>query len=63
MSSVVFIHAQPQRVSSRLLLVNMNDSMGPVDRYFDLSIGSDLPGTLIGDDIVLAKLKRSHECN
>jgi xylan 1,4-beta-xylosidase len=30
--------------------VNLKDSTGPVDRFFDLSVGSDFPGTLIRDD-------------
>jgi len=30
--------------------VNLNDSTGPVDRFFELSVGSDFPGTLIRDD-------------
>jgi xylan 1,4-beta-xylosidase len=28
----------------------MNNSTGPVDHFFDLSVGSDFPGTLIRDD-------------
>ena len=28
----------------------MKDTRGPVDRFFDLSVGSDYPGTLIRDD-------------
>ena len=30
--------------------MNIKDSTGPVDRFFDLSVGSDYPGTLIRDD-------------
>ena len=29
---------------------NVKDARGPVDRFFDLSVGSDYPGTLIRDD-------------
>jgi xylan 1,4-beta-xylosidase len=35
---------------SRSIVVNVKDTTGPVDRFFDLSIGSDYPGTLIRDD-------------
>jgi xylan 1,4-beta-xylosidase len=30
--------------------VNIESPAGPVDRFFDLSVGSDFPGTLIRDD-------------
>ncbi|MGH9562202.1 MAG: GH39 family glycosyl hydrolase [Terracidiphilus sp.] len=30
--------------------MDVNDTTGPVDRFFDLSVGSDYPGTLIRDD-------------
>ncbi|MGO9338704.1 MAG: GH39 family glycosyl hydrolase [Terracidiphilus sp.] len=30
--------------------MDLKDSTGPVDRFFDLSVGSDFPGTLIRDD-------------
>ena len=30
--------------------MNLDDKNGPVDRFFDLSVGSDYPGTLIRDD-------------
>jgi xylan 1,4-beta-xylosidase len=36
--------------SSRHVVVNMGSTAGPVDRFFDLSVGSDFPGTLIRDD-------------
>jgi len=44
------VAAQPPPVSSRQIVVNLEDSTGPVDRFFDLSVGSDFPGTLIRDD-------------
>jgi xylan 1,4-beta-xylosidase len=34
----------------RTIAVSLKDSAGPVDRFFDLSVGSDYPGTLIRDD-------------
>jgi xylan 1,4-beta-xylosidase len=42
--------AQSQRAPSRTIVVSLADSAGPVDRFFDLSVGSDYPGTLIRDD-------------
>jgi xylan 1,4-beta-xylosidase len=30
--------------------VNLKELTGTVDRFFDLSVGSDFPGTLIRDD-------------
>jgi xylan 1,4-beta-xylosidase len=44
------LHGQSQHGSPRLLVVNIDDSAGPVDRFFDLSVGSDYPGTLIRND-------------
>jgi xylan 1,4-beta-xylosidase len=44
------IAAQPQRVAPRTIAVDVMDQQGPVDRFFDLSVGSDYPGTLIRDD-------------
>jgi xylan 1,4-beta-xylosidase len=41
--------AQTQQAPSRTIVVNLNDSAGSVDRFFDLSVGSDFPGTLIRD--------------
>jgi xylan 1,4-beta-xylosidase len=41
---------QAQQPPFRTIVVNLKDSTGPVDRFFDLSVGSDYPGTLIRDD-------------
>jgi len=49
-SSATFLAAQPQQAPTRTIIVNLQDSTGPVDRFFDLSVGSDYPGTLIRDD-------------
>ena len=49
-SSALSLAAQSQQAPSRTIVVNLNDSAGPVDRFFDLSVGSDYPGTLIRDD-------------
>src|SRR5881396_2337403 len=43
--------AQPATAeSARVVQVNVATATGPVDRFFDLSVGSDYPGTLIRDD-------------
>ncbi len=47
-------HAQPQPPSTppppRVIVADIHHTSGPVDRFFDLSVGSDFPGTLIRDD-------------
>jgi xylan 1,4-beta-xylosidase len=42
--------AQANQNSLREVAVNVRDTRGPVDRFFDLSVGSDYSGTLIRDD-------------
>src|SRR5438552_481461 len=37
-------------VPGRTVQVDLHRASGPVDRFFDLSVGSDYPGTLIRDD-------------
>ena len=49
-STLLSFTAQSQQASTRTIVVNLKDSAGPVDRFFDLSVGSDFPGTLIRDD-------------
>jgi len=49
-SSSVSLAAQSQQAPPRTIVADLNDSAGPVDRFFDLSVGSDYPGTLIRDD-------------
>src|ERR1035438_10440073 len=48
--SVLSLAAQSQQVSPRTIVLNLKDKTGPVDCFFDLSVGSDYPGTLIRDD-------------
>jgi xylan 1,4-beta-xylosidase len=48
-SSAMSLAAQSQQAPQRTIVVNLKDSTGPVDRFFDLSVGSDYPGTLIRD--------------
>jgi xylan 1,4-beta-xylosidase len=47
-SSCLSLSAQSQ--PPRTIVVNLNDTTGPVDHFYDLSVGSDYPGTLIRDD-------------
>ena len=49
-SSAMSPAAQPAKVQSRQIVVNVKNTAGLVDRFFDLSVGSDFPGTLIRDD-------------
>jgi len=42
--------AQSHEVTTRQVIVDIGNSAGPIDRFFDLSVGSDFPGTLIRDD-------------
>jgi xylan 1,4-beta-xylosidase len=38
------------RAQQRVIDIDITHTSGPVDRFFDLSVGSDYPGTLIRDD-------------
>jgi len=49
-SSASSLAAQSQQAPSRTIVANLKNSAGPLDRFFDLSVGSDYPGTLIRDD-------------
>ncbi len=49
-SSALSLAAQSQQAASRIVAVDLEGTTGPVDRFFDLSVGSDYPGTLIRDD-------------
>ena len=49
-SSIPPACAQQDPNSSREIVVNVKDTSGSVDRFFDLSVGSDYPGTLLRDD-------------
>jgi len=48
--------AVPARPASRHIDMDVAQASKPLDRFFDLSVGSDYPGTLIRDDS-LAQLK------
>ena len=40
----------PAQNQIRNIAADLGNTAGPVDRFFDLSVGSDFPGTLIRDD-------------
>jgi xylan 1,4-beta-xylosidase len=42
--------AYSQQPASRSIVADMKHTSGPIDRFFDLSVGADYPGTLIRDD-------------
>lgn len=42
--------AHSQQSTPRVIIADITRTTGPVDRFFDLSVGSDYPGTLIRDD-------------
>jgi xylan 1,4-beta-xylosidase len=46
----VSLIAQPPANAPRRIEVDLQKIGGPVDRFYDLSVGSDFPGTLIRDD-------------
>ena len=43
---VLPLAAQPPQTPARRIVADLGKSTGPVDRFFDLSVGSDYPGTL-----------------
>ena len=49
-STALSMEAQTEQRAVRTIDVDVNDATGPVDHFFDLSVGSDYPGTLIRDD-------------
>jgi len=44
------VAVEAREAATRHIAVDMGSPMGPIDRFFDLSIGADYPGTLIRDD-------------
>lgn len=42
--------AQPPQSPGRAITLDISDARRPVDHFFDLSVGSDYPGTLIRND-------------
>ena len=49
-STVLLVTVQSQQIPPRRIIVNIGNVTGSVDHFFDLSVGSDYPGTLIRDD-------------
>jgi xylan 1,4-beta-xylosidase len=49
-SSLLSLTAHAQPAPSRTIVADLDHPAGTVDRFFDLSVGSDYPGTLIRDD-------------
>jgi len=49
-STVFLVTAQSQQIPPRRITANIGNVTGSVDHFFDLSIGSDYPGTLIRND-------------
>lgn len=45
-----FLSAGAQQAGTRVIEADVAQATGPVDRFFDLSVGSDYPGTLIRPD-------------
>ncbi|MGC2620539.1 MAG: beta-xylosidase [Acidobacteriaceae bacterium] len=49
-AAITALYAHAQQASPRVIVANVRQTAGPVDHFFDLSVGSDYPGTLIRDD-------------
>jgi xylan 1,4-beta-xylosidase len=49
-SPAISLAAKSPAAATRQVIVDLKDTSGPVDHFFDLSVGSDYPGTLIRDD-------------
>ena len=50
LAAVISVAAYAQPSARRSIVADIKHTDGPVDRFFDLSVGSDYPGTLIRDD-------------
>ena len=48
--AVLPLSAESNQKPSRLIVANLKGTTGPVDHFFDFSVGSDYPGTLIRRD-------------
>ena len=58
---VVSIAAQRELPPARTIVVDVRQTAGPVDHFFDLSVGSDYPGTLIRPDSQAQLQVTTHE--
>jgi len=50
MTSTALLAGQSSSSRPRIVAADLEKSSGPVDRFFDFSVGSDYPGTLMRDD-------------
>jgi len=48
-AAFILANAGAQQPAPRVITADLAQQQGPVDRFFDLSVGSDYPGTLIRD--------------
>jgi xylan 1,4-beta-xylosidase len=48
--ALICASVQAQQPAPRSIVADTRQTNGPIDRFFDLSVGSDYPGTLIRDD-------------
>ncbi|MFZ0304037.1 MAG: beta-xylosidase [Terracidiphilus sp.] len=49
-AATIAVAAHSQQAAPRVIVADVSQPAGPVDRFFNLSVGSDYPGTLIRDD-------------
>jgi len=49
-ASSIVVTAHSQQPAPRVIVADVSQAGGAVDRFFNLSVGSDYPGTLIRDD-------------
>jgi xylan 1,4-beta-xylosidase len=49
-SSALMVAAQSSPLPTRHIVISIDNTSGPIDRFFDFSVGSDYPGTLIRND-------------
>ena len=49
-ATTTYIPGKAQSTNPRTIVLNIRNTKGPVDHFFDLSVGSDYPGTLMRDD-------------
>ena len=50
-AALVLIPASAAVAAPRRITLDVAQAKQPVDRFFDLSVGADYPGTLIGPDV------------
>jgi xylan 1,4-beta-xylosidase len=50
LAAALQVTTHSQQPAPRVIVADVSQPSGPVDRFFNLSVGSDFPGTLIRDD-------------